>query len=769
MSTELNEVQRVVLHALCDTFVPSIQAEDDPTGFWARSASDMGVPQVLAQFLINDAPEDLRTPLLQMLNDLAAKDFANADQGARENILHQIYGSSRPVERLLSFFEKQSMLLNYGLPAGPGSDENAVTYGSPEGQNPNWAVMGYPGPVTVPRPDKPRAIQPFIPQGDNLSMETDVCVVGSGAGGAVIAARMAAAGRNVVILEAGGYYTSSDFHQLELWGYKHLWYRGGATPTGNGDVTLLAGGTLGGGTEINWMNCVRTPDLVRQDWVRNFGLDGVDTADFARYLDIVEARIMASSQTAYYNSQNLRMREGCARLGYLSKQTKINWDPRLFQPLLAGFTGFGDQTGGKQTARRTYVLDAYRSGARIIVNCQANRILVENARATTVEATYSDPNGRHAKLSIRAQQIVVACGALESPALLLRSGIGGPAVGRHLHVQPGGAVYGVYREKQKGWWGSPMTTNCEQFTDTGGGYGFYMEIPAFGPGFVASVIPWAGGRQHKEVMTKVPHISTFIWFLRDRGSGKISIDGKGNSVSEYALTDDVDQQNFRHATAEAIRIHEAAGAEDILISLAHQQLAWKRGQDIEQFIGLMMQQPLLNGAQPMISAHQLSSCRMGNDPAESVANPNGELHDVKGVWVGDASACPTALGANPMVTIMALAERTSDRMIASSSRGDFHSTAFPNAVPRDFDFIPGMAMNMFREMMGLAANPAEMFREMAGMMTNPANMIQFSKRLFMGSSSTAYRCGGCGMPGTPQSATCAFCGNSVQSSRTYDR
>jgi len=422
------------------------------------------------------------------------------------------------------------------------------------------------------------------------------------------------------------------------------------------------------------MNCVRTPPLVRQDWARQYGLDGIDTPEFERYIDEVEKRLQANQQTAYFNAQNLRMREGCQKLGYLSKQTFVNWDPKIFQPLMAGYTGFGDQTGGKQTARRTYLLDAYQNGAQIIVHCRADRILVESGRAAGVAATYSDPQGRSAKLTIRAPQVVAAGGSLETPALLLRSGIGGPNVGKFFRVQPGGAVYGVYKEKQKGWWGSPMTTNCEQFTDTGDGFGFYMEIPAFGPGFVASVIPWVNGRQHKEMMTKVPYISTFIWFLRDKGHGQITIDESGNSVATYQLSDEADQKNFHHATAEAIRIHKAAGAQEILVSLAHQQLIWRRGQNLESYIQTVIRQPIINGAQPMISAHQLCSCRMGNDPAISVADTNGELRDVKGVWIGDGSACPTSLGANPMVTIMALAHRTADRMAASSRR-------YSNAIP----------------------------------------------------------------------------------------
>jgi choline dehydrogenase-like flavoprotein len=727
MNPELNETQRTILQVLCDTFVPSIQDSDDPIGFWGRTASDLGVDCVLARNLREDVPEKLYRGLVGLLDRLAAQGFVKASQDQRESMVSEISRSSPEGGAGVAFYQKQTVLLTYGLPERPIPDQNWVTYGSPRGQNPNWEVLNYPGPVSVPPAHRPKKIKTVTPTGNNQTLEADVCIVGSGAGGAVIACKMAMQGYHVVVLEAGGHYNAADFHQLELWGYRHLWYKGGANPTADGNVLILAGGSLGGGTEINWMNCVRTPQLVREDWARQYGLEGVDTPEFERYIDEVEQRIQANQQTALWNAQNARMSEGCQKLGYLSRRTSVNWDPKLFQPLIAGYTGFGDQTGGKQTARRTFLLDAYQNGAQIIVHCRADRILVEQGRAVGVEATYADPQGRRTKLTVRAPQVVTACGSLESPALLLRSGIGGPAVGKYLRLQPGGAVYGVYEEKQKGWWGSPMTTNCEQFTNTGNGFGFYMEIPAFGPGFVASVIPWTNGRQHKEMMTKVPYISTFIWFLRDRGHGQVTIDEAGNSVPTYQLTDETDQKNFRHATAEAIRIHEAAGAREILFSLAHGQIAWKRGQNLESFIQSIQKQPLLDGAQPMISAHQLCTCRMGRDPATSVADPYGELRDVKGVWIGDGSACPTALGANPMVTIMALAERTADKMAASSHRGlDALSSL------QDFDALPRMAGNMFRGMVDMMMNPANMFREMVGIMTNPLNMFTLGERLLLG-------------------------------------
>lgn len=734
MSVELDERRRLVLRALCDTFVPSIEVSDDPTGFWARCSSDLGIDRVLAKALVEDVSEELRRGLLGLLDVFDNHGFASQPEQVRENILKQISQSSPDAAKGVSFFEKQTLLLTYGLPEQFVDDPNLLTYGSPKGQNPNWEILGYPGPISVPHREPDVRMQTLKPTNDQLALDADVCVIGSGAGGAVISAKLAAQGYRVIVLESGGQYTASDFNQLEIWGYRHLWYKGGAVPTADGNVVILAGGTLGGGTEVNWMNCVRTPAFVRDEWVQQHGLEGVDKPEFDRYLDTVERRLSTNSQTSYFNSQNLRLREGCQRLGYLSKQTRINWNPKLFQPLMAGYSSFGDQTGAKQTARRTYLLEAYQKGARIVVHCRANRILVSQGRVTGVEASYSDPTGRKAAVTVRAPRVVVSCGALESPALLLRSGIGGPAVGNYLRLHPGGAVSGIYQERQKGWWGSPQSANCEQFTNTGDGFGFYLETPAFGPGFVASVIPWTSGRQHKEVITKVPYTSTFIWFIRDKGHGQVGVAPNGTSLPTYQLADPVDQENFRRATTEAIRIHEAAGAQQILFSLAHEQIVWTRGQSLDNYIDAVNSQPLLNGAQPIISAHQLGSCRMGTDPATSVADTNGELHDVEGVWIGDGSACPTALGSNPMLTIMALAERTADRMIASGPRIEARPKKAPNAFTE-----PAVASQ--HNISSLPRLAGQLLQGMIGVMMIPFNMLAFGGELL-----SALPAGGVRMP-----------------------
>ncbi len=158
MSVELNETQKLVLRSLCNTFVPSIKVAEDPLGFWARTASDIGADKVLAKAIFNDVPEKLRKPLVQFLDDLSTREFVKASQEQREKMLAEIASSSPVAEQLVTYYQKQTLLLTYGLPEEPGENPHAVIYGSPQGQNPNWEAMGYPGPISVPHA-KPKQIR----------------------------------------------------------------------------------------------------------------------------------------------------------------------------------------------------------------------------------------------------------------------------------------------------------------------------------------------------------------------------------------------------------------------------------------------------------------------------------------------------------------------------------------------------------------------------------------------------------------------------------
>jgi choline dehydrogenase-like flavoprotein len=633
---ELNAAQRETLRALCDTVVPRVDVEADPDGYWARAASDVGVDTALER-LIAGFPEELAVGLFFLLEVLGAQGFAGASLEERERQLDGLAELSADAAMGVQAYRQLTLLLHYGMPADSGP-------------NPSWSTLGYPGPVSAP-PDEPGVIRAITPAGPELTLEADACVVGSGAGGGVVAAALAESGLRVVVLEAGGHFDQPDFDQLEMTAMGSLFYRGGLASSVEG-VALLAGSCLGGGTTVNWTNCVRPPARVRDDWAAA-GLEGLDGPDFDGHLDAVLTRISANDRCSDMNDPNLRLAEGCERLGWSFKRAVRNTDPATYDPVSAGYLGFGDQSGSKQGTLKTFLTDAFEHGSQFVVRCRAGRILTEGGRAAGVEATHAGG----ARVTVRCPRVVVAAGALESPALLLRSGIGGPAVGRGLRIHPVAAVYGVYESEQRGWWGAPQTVVCDEFADAEDGHGFLVECVQYAPGLTASSLPWRSGRQHKEAMVQLRNASTFIFLIRDRGEGRVTVDAAGEAVHSYRVEDELDQRNFRRGLASLARLHEAAGAREVH-ALNRALLTWRRGEDLDRFVADLQAAPIRPDALPIFSAHQTGSCRMGQDPATSVANPWGELHDCRGVWIGDGSAFPSATGVNPMVTIMALARRT---------------------------------------------------------------------------------------------------------------
>ncbi|MFD7262345.1 GMC family oxidoreductase N-terminal domain-containing protein [Streptomyces sp. NPDC059874] len=643
MTTPLTESRRAVLRAVCDTVVPRIERADDPTGFWQRTASDLGVDTALER-IVTAMPAERRAGVVRLLDGLGAQDLTRVSQRSREQILRSVSMLGTQAAAGVEGLVGAVLFLTYGSPA-PAT-----------GRNPNWEVFGYPGPISAP-PAAPSRLQVLVPDRDEVSYTADVCVVGSGAGGGVIAGELAGRGLKVVVLEAAGYFDEADFDQLELTAYRNLYWRGGPQTTADGNVAIQAGSCLGGGTTVNWTNCLPTHPWVREEWA-TLGLDGLAGPEFDRHLDAVLTRISATDRCSDLNGPQQRMRAGAERLGWSFKTVVRNADPDRYDPASAAYLGFGDQSGSKQGTLKTYLRDAREHGADLLVRCRADRVLVEHGRAAGVEATWSDPDtGRRAGVTVRARHVVVAGGALESPALLLRSGIGGPAVGRYLRLHPSTALFGVHDEDQGAWWGAPHAGLCDQFADAGGGYGFLIEGVQYAPALIGSALPFTTAAEHKRLMTKVRHGATSIGLLRDRGHGRVTVDPAGEPVVSYALTDENDVRTTHQAVEAQARLHEAAGAREIHV-LGAGAPAWQAGDDLDGYLRRVRRLPLGAGGLRLFSAHQTGSCRMGRDPRGSVANPYGELHDTPGVWIGDGSAFPTAAGTNPMVTIMALARRT---------------------------------------------------------------------------------------------------------------
>lgn len=643
--SDMTPTQRATLKAVADTVLPALP-ERGKDAFWQVAASDLSVHLALEQYLSTQLPPQTRAGLLSLLDALALLSFAPQGQAVRESLLRTISGLSPEAAAGIGALRQLTLMFGYSLTDA-------------QGKNPLWEGLKYAG-FSSPAPTTPGGITPYVPQAGE-TLEADAVVVGSGAGGGVIAARLAQAGKRVVVLEAGGYSHEAHFKGQELAAYQTLYYRGGYHPTADGNVTLVAGRNLGGGTTVNWSNSVRPRDDIRRAWAGEHGLSDVADPSYDAHIDSVLERMKVGEACSDHNGPHQRLEEGAEKLGYHYVRAALNLDPERYDAEKAGHSGFGDQTGAKQGTLRTFLQDAYDAGARILAGTEAQRILVEGGRAAGVSAVCT-VDGEARPITVRAPQVVVACGALETPALLLRSGIGGPAAGQYLRLHPAGLAAGIYAEDQKAWWGPAQAGILKEFASREGGHGYIVEGVQYGPGLIASGLPWHSGVAHRELMDKFHRMAVFVSIVQDRGHGQVTVDGQGQAVHTYAVTDPLDVENFHQGIATTIRLHEAAGAEEI-VALVPGLAPWKRGDDLEAFIAATRQAPLGAGGQTVFSAHQMGSARMGRDPQTSVADPEGQLHDTPGVWIGDTSAFPTCSGVNPMVSCMALASRTAERLV----------------------------------------------------------------------------------------------------------
>ena len=584
-----------------------------------------------------------------LLDALAGEDFAGKDLDGRTQVVHEMTAADPEAAMGLGSLKALTLLLFYGLP-----DE--------EGNNPNWPAIGYPGPVTAPpsAAEAPKTISVEDVSGAEATLTADVCIVGSGAGGSVIAAGLAAAGKRVLVLEMGQYRNEQDFKQLEIVGYQELYYGGGLAASEDGSIAILAGSTLGGGTVVNYMNCIRTPEHIRQEWEEH-GLEGLADPAYEQHIDAVSERINANAEATTQNGTHTRLMQGLDAMGIEHRPIvrNVSLDDN---PEYCGYCAMGCQQGCKRSAMKTWLQDASDSGARAVVGTHADKILVEDGAAVGVAATVTHADGSTTALTVNAPTVVVACGGVESPALLLRSGIGGPATGKYLRLHPAYLVMGAYDEPVEGWKGQIQSLVSSHFADLEDGCGFLVEATGMFPGLLSASYPWESGADHKQAMLSWRWHAPFISVARDHGSGEVVLDDLGRAVVRWGLDDPVDARITVRAHLELARLHHAAGAEEIF-SCHARRISWRRGEDFDAFLQQLESAPYGATDVACFTAHQMGACRMGSDPDTSVADGRGELHDTKGVWIGDASAFPTAPGVNPMISIMSLAHRTAEKIL----------------------------------------------------------------------------------------------------------
>jgi choline dehydrogenase-like flavoprotein len=657
MAGVLDETQRRTLEAVCDTIVPAVEYEGDDAvmgAFMARSAGDMAVAAQIEGLMAQAMMPDDIAGFAGLLDALAANDFASLPLETRTAVVKQVAASGPEAKLGVKVLKNLTLLFFYALP-----DE--------QGRNPNWDALGYPGPLSAPpsAEEAPKTINVEEVSGAEATIVADVCVVGSGAGGGVCAAELQRAGKSVVVLEQGAYRNEQDFKQLELPGSLELYLAGGLLGSEDGSISVLAGATLGGGTVVNYMNCIRTPEHIRREWAEH-GVVGIEDPSYEEHIDAVWERLSVNAEATSQNRSHRKMIEGLESSGFPWKTITRNADRECDDPKVCGYCYTGCQRGCKQSTMKTYLQDASDAGARFVVGARAERVMTADGRATGVLATVTNADGSTTKLTVSAPTVVVAAGAVESPALLLRSDIGGPAVGKHLRLHPASLVSGLYEEKIEGWIGQAQSAVSYQFAELEGDWGYLIESAPTAPALVATGWPWVDGGDHKRGYSAgLRHMAPFISVARDHGEGEVFLDQYGRAVVRWSLTDEVDRRLLVSAQVELAKLHKAAGAKEIR-TLHAEPVHWREGDDFAEFIERIENAPYEANDLPIYTAHQLCSCRMGSDPSDSVADGHGQLHDTKGVWIGDASAFPTAPGVNPMISIMSLAHRTAGEILEAA-------------------------------------------------------------------------------------------------------
>ena len=482
--------------------------------------------------------------------------------------------------------------------------------------------------------------------------EVDFVIVGSGAGGGTAAAVLAAAGAKVAVLEEGGHYTKRDFNMQEAWAYPALYQEHGNRATDDLAILILQGRNVGGGTTVNWTSSFRTPPATLRLWAERHGVTDIDAATLEPHFAAAEARLdVGSGDPDDVNANNRKLHDGAAKLG---------WEPALIHRSVKGcarlgYCGMGCPLDAKRSSRTTFLADAIAAGADVYADCRVRLIETDRGRAGAVVADVLDraadrPRGRF--IVHGRKGVILAGGAINTPALLLRShaGTDSGVVGRRTFLHPTVPMVAFYDQPIEGFYGPPQSVAVHHFADRGARVGYFLETAPVHPMLGALAVPGFGDA-HRRLAERLPFVQATIALLidghHDDEGGEVSVNRDGRIKLRYPL-----HAALREAAVDALgnmaRLQLAAGAREVMT--LHETPIVIRG---EADIARIADAPFVANGHTLFSAHQMGGCPMGSDPRRSVVDTRGRHHQLENLWVVDGSIFPTALGVNPQLSIYA--------------------------------------------------------------------------------------------------------------------
>ncbi|MBI5515084.1 MAG: GMC family oxidoreductase [Deltaproteobacteria bacterium] len=482
------------------------------------------------------------------------------------------------------------------------------------------------------------------------TLEADVVIVGTGAGGAPLARTLASRGHAVLLLEEGGRFTRKDFGATPAQRYRAMYRQQGATVAfGNTILPIPVGMTFGGSTTVNSGTCYRTPDDVLLHWAEALGLEELRPEAMAPWFERVEEALGVGAPAPSALG-------GCARAIARGAEA-LGWRHGPLQRNAPGCDGqglcaFGCPTDAKRGTNVSYLPEALKAGAVVYTHCRVDRVLVEGGRAVGVVARCRREDGRKVTLTVRARAVTLACGALHTPALLLRQGLanGSGELGKNLTIHPASQSWAAFDAPVRGWEAIPQGYAIEEFEREGIRFeGVFVPLE-----IAAGTLGSLGGAWTRRV-ERFDRLACFGFMVRDRALGRVRA-GPGREPLVTYWLGDAERRKVVRGHALLARVWLAAGARAVYPGVQRFEELRSEGdvQDLETRGARELRAHHLD----LTAFHPLGTCRMGTDPHRSVIGPSHETHDVGGLFVVDGSAVPTALGVNPQITIMALSERS---------------------------------------------------------------------------------------------------------------
>jgi choline dehydrogenase-like flavoprotein len=503
----------------------------------------------------------------------------------------------------------------------------------------------------------------------------DVAIIGSGAGAGITAELLAKAGLKVVIVEEGPLKSSSDFNQQESAAYPSLYQESAARKTEDKAINILQGRCVGGSTTVNWTSSFRTPQPTLDYWRAHFGLDTFANDALAPYFAQAERRLNIGPWLTPPNENNDLLRRGAAKLGIsaaaIARNVKGCWN--------LGSCGMGCPTNAKQSMLVTTIPAALDHGAMLLVETRAERFEFANGKVQALLCGPVKANGAPAStasgaVTIAARHYVLAAGAINSPAVLLRSQAPDPhgRLGARTFLHPVVMSAGVMDQKVEGWQGAPQTIYTDHFLETqaiDGPIGFKLEAPPLHPViFASSVVGF--GQQQADLFRNFPNTHVLLALMRDgfhpeAPGGQVKLRSDGSPILDYPLTGFV-MDGARRALLAMAEIQFAAGARRVLPvhELAQPYESWAQAKTA---INELPMKPLLA---KVVSAHVMGGCGAAGNEKLGVTRPDGVHWQLDNLSVHDGSIFPTSIGANPQLSIYGITNRLAQGLARRLGAGD---------------------------------------------------------------------------------------------------